>query len=63
MKSKEAYTITELKEMGFPAKELRDIARSENFVDCGFKSGVKAFFYLPELKQELKRRTLAGGKS
>ena len=61
MREKEVYTIPELKEMGFPEKELRDIARSENFPDVGFKSGVKAFFYLPDLKKELKRRTIKNG--
>lgn len=63
MKDKVAFSIPELKEMGFPETELREIAHSENFPDCGFRYGAKYFFFLPELKQELKRRTLAGGKS
>ena len=60
MMQKEAFSIPELVEMGYPEKLLREIARSEDFPDCGFKSGVKSFFYLPELKKELKRRTIVG---
>ena len=59
MKKKIAFSIPELVEMGFPETLLREIARSENFHECGFKSGVKAFFFLAELKEELKRRTIA----
>lgn len=60
MREKEIYTIPDLVEMGYPEKLLREISKSEDFPDCGFKSGVKSFFYLPELKKELKRRTIVG---
>lgn len=60
MKEKEVYSISELVEMGFPRQKLEKVAHSENFPDCGFKSGRKAYFFLPDLKKELKRRTIAG---
>ena len=57
MREKEVFTIPDLVEIGYPEKVLREIARSENFADVGFKSGRKAFFRKDLLNKELQRRT------
>ena len=61
MKEKEIYSIPDLVKIGYPEKVLREISRSENFADVGFKSGKKSFFRKDLLNKELQRRTRING--
>lgn len=59
MADNNVYTIPQLVKMHYPAKPLREIARSADLYRCGFKSGRVAYFHLEELKKELARREKA----
>lgn len=60
MAMKAVMSIAELVAEGFPEAELREIAKSEDFPEIGFrgeKKRSKIYFYTEKLKKHLERRT------